>query len=149
MDVPLMVSSSLPFFMSYLLQFLKGQMGRTLAENSLRVISGSKVVIDGIFKELAVNLAMHFFGQLSFVLGALLSTVSALTLTLTSKRPFLCGLVVFVLLTVLATWVLRWQTLGAEGPVQRAKLDKEMSWASYFNTTLMLLVTVWSRLPMA
>lgn len=144
MDASQIVANCLPFLMAYILQFLKVQM-RLLAENTLKILAGDGVEITGVPKEIAIKLALHFYKQLSFMLSVLLSTVSALALTLGSKRPLVGVLVAFSLLVLVAVWLLRWQTLGTGDAAQRERLDKEMSAAAYANTTLMLAATIAAR----
>ncbi|MDQ3816402.1 MAG: hypothetical protein M3362_01775 [Acidobacteriota bacterium] len=143
MDAAQLVANALPFMMAYVIMLLKSGIPQ-IAESTFKLVLPEGVSIEGTARKCAVDLAVHVYRQLSFILSVLLSTVSALALTLTSQRRVLAVLVTFTLLTVIAVWVMRWQTLSAN-PQQRARRDKEMGFTSFATTTIMLLATLYAR----
>jgi hypothetical protein len=143
MDMAQIVSNTLPFGLSYGIMILKRGIPQ-LADGALRVVLPPGVRLEGNARRYAIDLTLHVYSQLSFILSLLLSTVSALALTLISDRRVAAVLVTFLLIIMVLCWVLRWQTLGAN-PAQRAGRDREMSIASFIATTVMLFTTLYAR----
>jgi hypothetical protein len=138
------VATSLPFAMAYLVQVLRPAMPR-LADNTLQALLGKGERFEGAAREWAVQLAIHFYAQVTFIITVLLSTVSAMALTLTSPVPMIGVLVAFVLLTIILLWFFRWQTL-ASSRSERRKRDWEMALVAPAVTTLMLMATITARM---
>jgi uncharacterized membrane protein len=145
MDAAQLVANALPFMMAYVIMALKSGIPQ-IAESTFKLVLPEGVSVEGTVRKCAIDLAVHVYRQLSFILSVLLSTVFALALTLTSQRRLLAVIVTFTLLTVVAAWVLRWQTLSST-PGQREQRDKEMGRASFAATTIMLIATIWARMP--
>jgi hypothetical protein len=144
MDTAQVVANSLPFVMAYLLQLLNVATPQ-LAENTLKLLCQGKVSLENEWRDLFIGFALHLYRQISFVSSTLLSTVSALALSLASGKPLFGVIASFVLLIELVLWLGRWQTL-AVSEEQRPRRDKEMTYASLATTTLMLMVTFLARL---
>ena len=134
MDTAQIVANALPFILAYVIIGLKHGIPQ-LADGALRVVLPEGVRIQGNARKHAIDLTVHIYSQLSFILSLLLSTVSALALTLISQRRVSTVIVTFLLVVLIVLWVLRWQTLGANAS-QRSGRDKEMSWASIASTLL-------------
>jgi len=144
MDSAQLIANSMPFLMAYLVQVLKPGIA-VIARNTLKVVLPDTISLDDDMKEIAVDLAVHFYRQLSFFIAVLLSTVAALGLSMSANAPLPGFLSVFALLGVSAGWVLRWNTLAASTAEERRSRENEMSVASYAITTLMLLSTLTAR----
>src|SRR5207245_3421320 len=85
MDIAQILANSLPFLMAYAIQGLEAGMP-SLVTNTLRVLLPEDVQIQGFPRQTAIKLAVHVYHQFSFIFSVLLSTVSALGLTLVSKK---------------------------------------------------------------
>jgi len=143
MDVAQITANALPFLMAYVVQLFSRSLHQ-LTDNVIKVLLPKDEVLEGYPRDFAVELAIHVHGQLNFILSILLSTVSALALTLTSKRPTIVVIAAFGLLVLIVAWIFRWQTLSVDES-QRKKRDKEMFWVSLATTTVMLVTTLYAR----
>lgn len=144
MDSEQLLANLLPFLMSYAIQFLKNP--KPLAENMAKALCPKDRVINGFPFDFAINLAIHFYSQVSFFLSSILSIVAALALTLSSERP-LCGIVgIVVALFYSAAWFFRWQTIALIESKREIR-DKEMKIASFTITSFMLILTLIARWP--
>jgi len=145
MDIAQILANSLPFLMAYAIQGLEAGMP-SLVTNTLRVFLPEDVQIQGFPRQTAIKLAVHVYHQFSFIFSVLLSTVSALGLTLVSKKREVGILVGFVLIVGTGMWIARWQPL-ARGldETEGAKCDKEMRCAARCTITLMLFATLYAR----
>src|SRR5260370_4786729 len=123
MDASQILANALPMMMAYVVMWLRTGIPQ-LTESTVRVILPDGVRLEGHARTYAVELAIHVYRQLSFVVSLLLSTVSALALTLTSNRKIVAGIVVFLLLSTVVLWLLRWQTLSAN-PAQIPSRTKQ------------------------
>ncbi|MGX6998137.1 hypothetical protein [Caballeronia sp. KNU42] len=133
----------LPFLLSYLIQALaKGV--PTIAQNTLTIILPRDTKLQGVPHDLAITLAIQVYRQVSFLVSVLLSTVSAMALTLTSTVPAIGVLAAFLLVGLVAVWFFRWQTLGAN-PNERESRDRQMKFGSLTTTTIMMIATLWAR----
>jgi hypothetical protein len=143
MDTAQLVANALPFMMAYVIMGLKAGIPR-IAASTFKLVLPEGVSIEGHSRTYAIDLAVHVYRQLSFILSTLLSTVSALALTLTSQTPVVAVLVTFSLIAVIATWIFRWQTVSS-APEERQRRDREMGIASFIVTTVMLIATLYAR----
>jgi hypothetical protein len=142
---PELIAESLPFLMAYMVQLLEPGM-RPLASNTLKAMLEDGVSVTGRPRDIAVDLALHFYKQFAFIIAMLLSTVSAIILTVIGPKPIFAVLGTVILIVAILLWVLRWQTLGAGNDLNvRVKHEMEMRWASGITTTVLLLLTLYVR----
>ncbi len=145
MQISNLIATSLPFLMAYALLALEFGM-RPLAENTLKTLLPEKRVLEGWPRDVAINLALHFYRQFSFIGSAFLATASALAFTIGSKDKQLTAVAVtFIVIIVAVVWVFRWQPLARAADERlHAKYDNEMKMASIGTTSIMLALSLYA-----
>ena len=145
MEASQVVANLLPFLLAYVIQFLKIGI-KPIARNTLRILLPEGVELGELSVETAIELATHVYSQVSFIFSVLLSTVSALALSLSSERKVAAILAAFVLIVVSAVWVGRWGTLAVQQNSETIRRRAyEMKIAAYGTTTLMMVTTIYAR----
>jgi hypothetical protein len=135
-----------PFVLAYIIQWLSRHM-RELANGVLRLTLKPEEEVTGFAKECAIELAVKFYGYVSFIVSILISTVSALAYVLQAKVQFLAYFIVVVFIVELLFFFLRWHPMNIPPGIEEAKKrSREMSYASVLTTTGMMIVTVAAKL---
>jgi hypothetical protein len=133
------IGDALPFLMAYALQIFR-LASRPLAESMLTKVSGQGVIFQGTGRDVAVELAISFYRQVSFFASLALSAASALALGLRAGSPIPGTVAAFLVMVAFPIWFARWQPFAVADDrlLSRAR---EMAWGSVAITTILGFAT--------
>lgn len=106
------IVASLPFLFAAMLQALKPGV-RGYAQRAGRWVWDEEVRSDSAVLKRGVELATHVYLQLSFIFGVLIASIACFVYTIMSRVPLLAVVAGVVLLSVVPTWLFKWQGLSA------------------------------------
>ncbi len=134
---------ALPFAYAYLIESF-GYAIPKIASNMFDATKSPKDEFDAGLKEKIVKFGTLLNAQIGFFCALLLSSVTALIHAM--NTPLTAILAVVSLLAMLVFWFFRWSTMAEPSLKKRERIDWEMKMASYTNITIMLVLTLYSRI---